>query len=497
MPANDYRFTISVSEQCYYNKPNKKEKWWKDIRFFPHEVSVAELLQLAKEGRVFCGSFKTENADGSFGCTEKNEKDYISTSTIFFDIDGSEYPMEKYIDNLPYKPSFAFTTFSNGIEGNRFRLGYIFSRSINGKEAFDRMYHAIAIANGFTLKTKEHGGLDVRGCHQCYFGTTPFAETYISEYVYSHYDFDEFVSDYSPSSGVCRTILTTTESTDIDKTFLNDFYHLPFSEFFEKYKDEYYRTYRLSVKPLLIIDKSEMYYSYPHPYYEVLYKRRGGKQFKWNIGDDRKKRIFVTAQIMLTNNPSMTIEREWHYINHDNKISNDVLVEKAKYCIKYRYPLFETEHPLFKVNKTYWKEQGMNVMQAVNRICYTLRLNEIKKVFNPSLSIKDNCQLLYDSGIKISERTLKRMVTRGDIRIIETETHNTILSQCRSDVTNPVTKEILKLITYNNHITQSQVADTLQVDIRTIKRYFDEMKGVLIERVGNNRTGYWKVLSQE
>lgn len=499
MLSNEYRFTVGVSEQCFQNKLAKDDSQWKTIRFQPQEMSVNELLRYAIQGKIFCGCFRTNNEDGSFGCAEKTNDNFISTSSIFFDIDGSEYPMEEFIEKLPYKPTFAYTTLSNGTDGNRFRLGFVFRRDIRGESNFNRMFNAIASANGFNTE----GGLDKLPCAQCYFGTTPFADTYSSDYIYSHYDFDDYVNDSTPVSAESTSIITTTASTDIDKTFLNDFYHLPFSDFFEKYKEAYYRNYRLAVSPELILDESKMFYTYPQPYYCVRHKCRGMKQYKWTIGEDRKTKIFMTAQIMMKNNPSMSIEnllyglrveREWHYINHDNKISNDVLVEKAKYSMTNRYPISETEHGMFKVNKAFWEGQGVKVMQAVNYCRYQLRLNEIKKVFNPYMSIKDNCLLLNDNGIKISERTIKRMVTRGDIQIIETNTHNTILSQCRSDVTNPVTNEILKLITYNNHVTQRELADTLQVDIRTIKRYFDEMKGVLIERVGNNRTGYWKVL---
>lgn len=495
MLAAQPKFTICVSEQKFEQKLEKNDNRWGAIRFQPQTVSVREMLSLAIEGRVFCGTFKSDNEDGSFCIKQKTKENFTSSSTIFFDIDGSDYPMEEYINRLDYKPSFAYTTYNNREHGNRFRLGYVFNRELNGEDYFNKMYYAIAKANGFQEE------LDKLPCAQCYLGTIPFADTYQSDYIYSHYDFDKYVVESVPS--VKQTpIFTTSVSIEIDKTFLHDFNNLKFNDFFEKYKERYYKNYRLSVSPELLLDESKMFYTYPSNYHCVIHKAKGRKQFKWSIGNDRKEKIFMTVQIMLANNPSLSIEnilyglrieREWYYMNTDNKISNTVLIEKAKYCLQNRYSIPETEHPSFKVNKSFWKEQGVTVMQAVNHICYELRVRKVRLYYNPSLTYQENHDILKDNGISVSIRTLKRMVARGDIGIIDNETHNTILSCCRSDVTNPTTKEIIKLIKCDRNITQKEMAEILQCDVRTIKRYTDEMKGVLIERIGNNRSGYWIV----
>ena len=495
MPANDFKFKISVSQQNLYNKPDEKDDTMKCIVFKPQEVSVDSLIRLAKDGKIFCGLYSSDNPDGSFHIKFKNREKYISTSTLFFDIDDSEDCLQDYIRRLPYKPTFAYTTFSDGIEGNRFRLGYVFNTQIKGEKGFDELYEAINVANNFEA-------LDKRNAIQCYFGTKPFAEDYTSDYIYNATEFNKFIPSDSLQTSQ-STITTVSASTDIDKTFLNDFYHLAFNDFFNKYKDTYYREYRDSLYPPLILDSSKMFYLFPESYYTIYHKCRGRKMHKWRVGDDRKKQIFMTAQVMLANNPNIPIEcllyglkveREWYYINYDNKISNEVLIEKAQYSLTHRYSISQTEHKRYKVNKSYWREQGASVMQAVNYIERYLRTKEIQKYFNPYKTYKENVDILADNGIKVSERTLERMVTRGDIQKIKTVSTHTILSYSRSNVTNPVTNGILQLLQEDGTRTQSDIANILELDIRSVKRYFKDMNGKLIRRDGNNRIGRWIVI---
>jgi hypothetical protein len=50
------------------------------------------------------------------------------------------------------------------------------------------------------------------------------------------------------------------------------------------------------------------------------------------------------------------------------------------------------------------------------------------------------------------------------------------------------------MIDRNGNIKQSEIASALNVSLITVKRYMTAMKGVLIDRDGNNRTGRWYVL---
>jgi Fic family protein len=71
-----------------------------------------------------------------------------------------------------------------------------------------------------------------------------------------------------------------------------------------------------------------------------------------------------------------------------------------------------------------------------------------------------------------------------------------------TDVTENVTddnidKKIIEFIKKNNKISGQQMADNLKITRRTIQRHLNTLKekGV-IERIGSDRTGYWKILKQ-
>ena len=90
---------------------------------------------------------------------------------------------------------------------------------------------------------------------------------------------------------------------------------------------------------------------------------------------------------------------------------------------------------------------------------------------------------------------MRRMVSRGDIYINKNNVI-TLLSECHSDDTIRQ-NHIIELMKENNEISLKEIAKQLDCGIATIKRDIQKMKGVLVDRVGNNRSGHWVVLSDE
>ena len=513
MLANDEnKFKLSVSEQNYTSKPKDGDGKMKSLRFKPQDITIPELLKLAQNGKVFCSIFKSDKPDGSFYIGNKDKQHFLSAYVIFFDFDNMDVEMEDFIDKqVEYKPSFAYTSFSNRIDGYRYRLGYVFHNPIVGETKFIALYDAIAKANNFPIETKEHGGLDtytIDRCDMCYFGTNSSADYYYEPYgthFYSYYDFEKYIdtSTIKPVETIQRNCTTsiTSASITINEEFLNDFYHN--DDFIKKYFHQYYPNYKASQEPPMILDESQMFYTYPDFYAAVKHIWNGKKTFKWQIGSNRKKKIFIIAHIMLYNNPSLSIEnllfnlrleREWYFINTDNKISNDYLLSVAKSAMTKPFPLNQTKHGKFKVKKEFWLEQGITANQAKNIISRLINVQKVKTYYNPYLTYKQNLEILKSNEIEVSERTLKRMVSRGDIEKNNKNEGYTYLSECRSNVTNPITNAIIALLREDGTRTQSTIADMLDVDIRTIKRYFKDMNGKFIVREGNNRTGKWIVI---
>jgi hypothetical protein len=208
--------------------------------------------------------------------------------------------------------------------------------------------------------------------------------------------------------------------------------------------------------------------------------------------------------MMLHNCPELTIEnliynlyieRKHYYNNADNKIDNQVLIVTAVNAFNRRINLKPSNHSSYRVNKEFWSEQGVGVHQAKGFIRRERNVQEILPYIDSNKTVKENYDNLIQNGVEMSLRTLQRMVSRGDIYIYNYKSM-TLLSECRSDVTIRQ-KQIIELMKTNDKITADEIAKQLDCDLRTIKRDIKKMKGVLIDRVGNNRSGHWVVLSDE
>lgn len=507
MLANsEYEFTLFVSQKNYSSKPTQDEM--PKMRFVPQQLTIESALECATQGKAFCYTFHSDKADGSLSVKDKKKENFISTSAIIYDFDNMEVSMADFINSIQFKPSFAYPTYSDGKNGlSRFRLAYVLDEEILGESDFNAVFHAIANANHFTPETKEQGGWDVRSVAQMYFGTTQDVSTYISNTVYSINDFQPYIApatEEGASTKKSESKNLNTYQYAIDREFLRNLYHNKYEEFFKIYFDSYYSNYTQSLETTLTLSENEMWYEYPDDYVAVFRKREGKKVLKWNIGENRKKKLYITAQMMLHNCPDLTIEnliynlyieRKHYYNNADNKINNQVLIDTAVNAFNRRINLNPSNHSSYRVNKEFWSEQGVGVHQAKGYIRREIKVQEILPYIDSYKSVKENYNNLIDNGIEISLRTLQRMVSRGDIYIYNYKSI-TLLSECRSDVTIRQ-NQIIELMKENNQITADEIAKQLDCDVRTVKRDIKKMRGVLIDRVGNNRSGHWVVLSDE
>ena len=62
-------------------------------------------------------------------------------------------------------------------------------------------------------------------------------------------------------------------------------------------------------------------------------------------------------------------------------------------------------------------------------------------------------------------------------------------------VCNDIQNKIIELIANNNRITQNEIANITNVNVRTIKRNFKILiDNLIIERIGSDKAGYWQIL---
>lgn len=509
-----FTFQLSVSQQKFASKPAKDDSQVSQMTFAPQVLSIAKILELATEGYAFCPLFNSPNPDGIISTKDKTLDNFQSASALFIDYDHVDVGVNEFISSLPYPPTIAYSTYSDGDDGlHHFRLIYVFKDQVTSIEAFDNLTDAVALSNGFVKG--EHEGWDKLKANQMYYGTKKGASTYCSGIIYGQEDFRQFVRTASKTETTVFDRVASRDNHDsyvvsatnnfnkqgryIEPEFYSTFMRLPLRSFLAKYKDHYFSNYKSSLETSLILDESKMFLRYPENYCCVFHKRRGKKTLKWRPGEDRKNKLWIAAQIMLTNVPSMSIENllfnlaqefDWYYDNSDRKITKKVLVQTAVNTFNRRRHLRSSKHGQFRVYKPYWREQGITPYEAKPIIQRYLKAKEIGQYIDPLLTRKENLEVLHKNGIDISDKTLQRMVSRGDIKIIGGRTPRAYLSCCPNDDT------ILELIRGNETITLTEIAESLGVSEPTVSRRIKAMKGKMIDREGNNRTGRWIILPE-
>ena len=62
-------------------------------------------------------------------------------------------------------------------------------------------------------------------------------------------------------------------------------------------------------------------------------------------------------------------------------------------------------------------------------------------------------------------------------------------------VCNDIQNKIIELLANNNRITQNEIANITNVNVRTVKRNFKILiDNLIIERIGSDKAGYWQIL---
>lgn len=122
-----YTFNVSVSTTTYGSK-EEFEAASKKLVYRKQPVDIGTMCQLIKDGHSFCHCY--DDNDEPFTNSTKTQANFRYTSCIAYDIDDNTLPMEEYLTTLTCLPTIAYTTTSDGIKGNRYRLVYCFDGKI-------------------------------------------------------------------------------------------------------------------------------------------------------------------------------------------------------------------------------------------------------------------------------------------------------------------------------------------------------------------------------
>ena len=172
---------VMVSRDAYSKK--NIVPW--SIEFKEFDLTPREILDRAMSGKIMSEVFFVKSNEdfllNSHG--RRTQQTYVGTQCIFFDFDDASCGLEEFVSKLSRKPTFGYTTLSDGKEEDgkvwhKFRLGYVLSDFVYGLDNRNKVWMDIAKENKFLPTGKgEQDKTDMK-CSpvQWFFGTKENAD---------------------------------------------------------------------------------------------------------------------------------------------------------------------------------------------------------------------------------------------------------------------------------------------------------------------------------
>ena len=442
----DYKFEVSISDQAFDHKPIDNEI--KYLRFTKQTVGVDDFLNYMLEGRCYTGIYSYD----TIGMKQKNNDNFRYSYLVTVDVDHSKETMNQMIDRLEYKPTCAYTSCRDGLEGeSRFRLVYCFDERIEGKEEYWNFVYTVLAANGLTFDGKIIDNKS-REAIQYFNGngteTFDFAE---SDIIYCKKDFNLYYKDY------CKSFNTTGNNKSINKNYIynptnnihlndtfeneefeNDYWNMEIEEILSKYIDVYPN---LEHTPLEIPDDDTPYIIYPTDYIEIRRTCKVGKEKKYirvnncrplkiKDGQGRRRTLFWNGIIRRLINPEITFDNLiynllfelYHYIsnyNAENVIGRKEIHQIAVDVMKQdmtKYEHLRGTDKKFMVNPNYCIKHNLTKNKVKSMAAKLIRYNQIGELYDCSKTVRENVTIMKANGLeRISEPTLKRWMKDNGI----------------------------------------------------------------------------------
>ena len=433
--TQDYRFWVSLTRQKFDHKPDRKTEIGK-LTFTRTYQSAEGFAELMAKGYCYAPIFK----DATFSMGEKTDKNFYYSSFISLDIDHSKTDMNTMIENIKFRPTIAYTSCSNGLNGEySYRLIYCFTDKIDSNEDYTNYVYTILNANQLSIDEIDKRSLKAS---QYYNGNgCGNIETNVTNIVYNKKDFIDYYKDYSIDNNINKSIninhiqtpptIMSYGDTFENKEFENDFWSMRMEGILSKYIGVYPNIEHTELPK---VDDNTPYIIIPNDYIEIRRwwrVKNNGCAIKIKDGEKRRYKLFINGIIRRLINPAITFdnllynmlfELVYYISNFDAKniigkkeifnITRSVMKEditKYEKLKKPKKPKKTKSEIRFIVNIEYCIKHGINKKKARAIASYALgNGDKIGELYDSSLTDKKNVEMMKAYGLDISVSTLKR-----------------------------------------------------------------------------------------
>lgn len=494
---SDFTFEVSLSQECFANKVianamigesnpeniaiRKEYGFIRGVSYERVAVTPKSLLNALIQGKCACQLFKPQQArkDGTFSTNDKKGANFIGGYCIYVDIDETTFEnMASFVEALSLKPTFGYTSYSNGKPGKgaRFRLVYVFDTPREGLFHFRYLAHKVyeLIEKDTNETIHDKCGLS---CSQYMNGVNKLAhgiifEDYFSGMVYNYADFscndEEFVNylirycDYSSTQkskykryidsillnnyNIDINCIDKREETSVIKVntvyddckknehLLCDMERLSYDEFMFNYRNKYEYFYRVEGEewtPIVADDRYIQYQNITEGYFALFYHTGMIKD-----GQGRRKKLFQRMCLRRVMRPDVMADELLFNAYEDlhrffdnsgkdgaNVITIDELQRNVECAMRLSIEDIEQDYSemlSFLRSKTpksgkIYRFKGATTLAERNKAIKAVRWQIISDNYDWTLTPRENYDYLQMIGIDVSIDTIYRFCKEYNI----------------------------------------------------------------------------------
>ena len=434
----DYVYEMAFSNAAVTFKPKtsaERSRVFGSMKFTVQEVTVDRHVSWVRLGFAYCHLF-TKNS--SFGIGKKELPNFRTASSISIDIDNSQIEMYDYLGRLDnmLKPTFAYTSMSNGLPGlgYRYRLVYVLDKPITDADTYAILYDTIQTKLSVIEKVEDNCGAVA---NQLFLGN-PFS-TAEFEISYNIFTINDFITDEELQKQIIEKKINSCCNLKQEKIFDNERVSIEFAD--EDFKDALLST-RLSYEEILLkfnnrykwFDATPLDYNdfgfaeCPDNYVSICriwesVKRADGKVIRKMIkprnGQRRKSKLRFSCLLWRLIIPNISFEHllynlmyevEHFYTDDDGELHNRyVLMEIARSVLQVGNDELKDskgKKPKYRLRPYYCRQNDLNPKSYSNLVRGLLNRLRIAKNYDLSKSIEENLLMLNNGERKVGKSSL-------------------------------------------------------------------------------------------
>lgn len=418
--TTDYKFEVCISDKGYDHKPDRDNEV-PNLTFHQTTTNVEGLANAVSKGYCYAPIFELRK----FDMDHKHAKDFRYSFFVSIDVDHVQVNMNSMVDALEYKPTFAYTSCSNGENGEySYRLIYCFFDKLEGVDEYYSFVYAILKSNGLSIKDIDYRS---REAERYYNGNgCGNIESYITNIIYDkEYFRDYYIQYHRPIKDKSineNHTYNTHYNMFLNDTFEYDYRNMKMEDVLAKYIDVFPN---MEHTPLQEVDDDTPYIIYPIGYIEIRRwwrKRLNGKPIKIRDGEGRRRKLFINGIIRRLINPQITFDNLLYNLlyelvyYHSNYGADNIIDKKEIYKIATdvmnkdmsNYERLRGSHKIFMVNPKFCIKYGLSKNEVKNIASKMIRYNKIGELYDCSQTDKKNLEIMKENGLKVSLSTLKR-----------------------------------------------------------------------------------------